>query len=441
VATKVDLGIAISSHRAVSAPTVMAFERLRIAQLLGQIPFQYSLNLYIGDALISRSRSQACTKFLEDTEVPYMLFMDDDIIFNPEDVTKIYESLKTNRYDVIGGIYPVRGASQLSSYGWGGKLLADGKIQNIEYLATGFMGITRKILEKIKDEYKRPENGEKLFICNPNDWSRCWPFFEAKAWRGADRKQGGDPIYISEDWDFCEKVRAVGGRVWADTAVQLGHMREHVYTPKDVTDNQIDSARRAELYGPLDHHSELIKSIDTDLHEFFGITLQAAQDRIKTAIPDLAREYNGGKDLTKSKTVLYDTASLNYHNVYFQERVSPLAGMKGLQILDIGCGMGTAAFILEEQGNDVVGYDIHSKAIEFCNWKKKKYELDGTFTTELPDVSKFDIIVSIGVIQTVKDLDKFLAPLKMITLSMFNILVAPVFLRQWQNQSLISIWA
>jgi len=408
----IDLTLAICSHRQVTAPTVACLEHLRIDQLLGRVPFTYKLDLFIGDALISRARSQACSKFLEDTRIPYMLFIDDDIIFNPVDVVRVYEDLKSGKYDVIGGIYPVRGASQLSSYGWSGRLAMDGEIQNVEYLATGFMGITRDILEKLKKEYINPETKRKLFLCNPNDWARCYNFFEAKGWDSTFRGRQGDSLYISEDWDFCDKVRAIGGKIFADTSVQLGHMREQIFTPQDVNQTQMHAEMNQFTYQSVNHHSELIKSVDTDLSEFCNIPLEEAQGKMKRARVLLANEWNKKKQTVKeyyknNENILFDNASENYNLDYFRTKISDLIHVRKAKILEIGCGVGTTTFVLSEQENEVTGYDPNLKCIEFCKWKKKKYKLNGKFTSVMPALGEFDIIAMVNVLPYIKDLRGF----------------------------------
>ena len=35
--------------------------------------------------------------------------------------------------------------------------------------------------------------------------------------------------YMSEDWNFCENWRDLGGKVWLDTKVQLGHTGSYMY--------------------------------------------------------------------------------------------------------------------------------------------------------------------------------------------------------------------
>ena len=257
-----------------------------------------------------------------------MLFVDDDITFSPEDVGKILNHLK-NGYDIIGGIYAVRGASQLSSYGWGGKLDVDGKVHEIEYLSTGFMGISRRALEKIKAELKLPE-------LNKNDWSRSFPFFECgrclntdeftktlgdmfktppsdkfvKRWlkfSGFRTRERGDSIYISEDWDFCDKARLCGIKIYADTSVQVGHMREQIFTPENVLGVQQQQWRERTIHGAQTNQMNLMQKIDEDLSEFLAQPINRIREQMNTAQKDLAEQWDdsGEKFYEKNTTYLF----------------------------------------------------------------------------------------------------------------------------------------
>lgn len=372
-----------------------------------QLGFTYNVGLFVGDALLCRARSQACTKFLEESQTPYFLFLDDDIAFEPEHIVKIYRHLSSSQYDLIGGIYPVRGASQLSSYGWGGQLTADGKIYEIEFLATGFMGISRRLLEKMVKELPLP-------ILNEHDWARCYPFFECG--RFENRERGGVPIYISEDWNFCLKARKVGVKVYADTSIQIDHLRENLFSVKDVVTNQQKAAIDATLYGAMNHHFQLMQKVNDDLADFFHMAPARVQEAIEHGQERLAKEWEEWKgepeDFYKDNaTSLFDLAVFNQQNYYFEQRLGALIQLRQQKILDIGSGLGTAVFVLSEQDNDVTGFEINKKALAFANFKKDKHKLKGNFINEKPDYSQFDIIIAIDTLEHIRDLHGFLLEL------------------------------
>lgn len=194
--------LSICSYGDIRAQTLVSIEDLRL-----RYP-RFQLRTRIGDALIGRARSVSATEFLNDTKEPYLLFLDGDIVFRPEDVGKILGHLEGG-YDLVGGCYAVKDGSQLSSQGKGGKPLElDGSLQEIDYLATGFMGISRRLLEKMVKELSLP-------LLHKEEWCECYPFFESG-------RCGS--IYISEDWDFCDKAKKVGVTPYLDTSVWLTHM-------------------------------------------------------------------------------------------------------------------------------------------------------------------------------------------------------------------------
>lgn len=425
--------VTLVTHRNLTAHTADSLEKLRLNN-----PIPWTLAICSGDALIGRGRSIACTNFLEmQIEIPYMLFIDEDIVFTPDDINRIYTRLEEG-YDVVGGIYAVRGASQLSSYGWDGTIEVDGQVAEIEYLATGFMGISRKILEKMRDELELP-------LLNQNDWAKCHPFFEGGrcfTYKAIQEKFGkvfkhvpsdktihalckqlgvyvrdrGDNIYISEDWDFCDKVRAVGGKVYVDTMVQVGHLRENVYYPKDVFEIQQKAKLEQTVYAPVNKHIDLAKTLPQDLQEFLGWSpskIDAHLQDAQKALADKWKLHSGStEDFYKdNEGYLFDLTLFNMQKNYYTDRLGQLMGVTNKQILDIGCGIGTNVFILSDQGNEVTGWDINQRVIDFCEFRKRKHGLKGTFSTEKPDYSKFDLITAIDVLEHIEDLKGFLADL------------------------------
>ena len=201
----------------IKAQTAWCVEK---SHLRGLNVFMWGING--GDALIGRTRSVAASNFLEQGPAEYMIFLDSDIVFEPEDLHRLHQNLQKG-FDLIGGCYVVKDGSQLASYGWNGQVKLDGTIQEIEYLATGFMGISKKLLAKIRDELNLP-------LLHQNEAAtKCWPFFESGA---RDRPEGR--IYISEDWHFCDLARKVGVKSHLDTAIRLGHIGTYGWCMDDL---------------------------------------------------------------------------------------------------------------------------------------------------------------------------------------------------------------
>lgn len=212
-----DLSIWCCCYRDIKSETVQCLEYFR-----RQTKLDYTFNIISGDALIGRVRSMAATQFIEKSSSSFMLFIDDDIIFRPEDIEKIYQNMKDG-YEVIGGCYSTRDGQFLAQSNMDKDIIFNNDIHEIEYVSTGFLGITKNVLEQIIKKCN-------LSLLHEDSWIKNYPFFESGQF-------SQEKIYISEDWDFCNKVRKAGFKVYIDTSIQLGHIGEKIYIIKDVQEH------------------------------------------------------------------------------------------------------------------------------------------------------------------------------------------------------------
>ncbi len=190
-----------------------------------------------GDALISRARSTEATDFMEHGDSDYMVFLDSDIVFRPEDLKLLSDDLHEG-YDLIAGAYPCRSGTQLSSHWWDGKCpVGELGIYEAQFISTGFMGISKKLLKRMVKELKLP-------ALHPNDAGRSYPFFASRSgWVETPDQYGAQDIWISEDWYFCELAREVGVKSYLDTRIQLQHQGTKIMTFQDVETHQLGLLR------------------------------------------------------------------------------------------------------------------------------------------------------------------------------------------------------
>lgn len=235
-----DLAIYTCSHRYIDAATCSSMEIFRLNSKIN-----YLWLILTGDALIGRARSICCSKFLQSykekrvSSAPYMLFLDDDILFKPDDIHRIYRDLKAGN-DLVGGCYPVKDGKELSSAGYGEEVAFDGKLIDCRYVATGFMGISARLIEKMVKELKMTHWNEKaepasMPLLHKGIWCECYPFFEN--YGKADSPFG--PIWLSEDYEFCEKAIKVGIQPKLDTGIQLSHVGLKIYSFNDVVQSHL----------------------------------------------------------------------------------------------------------------------------------------------------------------------------------------------------------
>jgi|GEM_PF-7011872 len=67
---------------------------------------------------------------------------------------------------------------------------------------------------------------------------------------------GNDPVlgtrrYMTEDWQFCMRSRALGFRVWADTRIDLNHIGTAVFPLQSEIDRLELAKENAELRAQL----------------------------------------------------------------------------------------------------------------------------------------------------------------------------------------------
>ena len=206
-----------------------------------------------GDALITRSRSIMATHFLEHGLSNYMIFLDSDIVFDPWHLKLLSDDLKEG-YDIVGGMYPVRAGTDNSSRFYSDNPLKEGDVlgvREIQFLSTGFMGISKYALTKMVKEYRYPDGSSMPLLHAETEWARSYPFFESlRGYVQTITPNEKSWIWLSEDWDFCEKARGVGIKVYADMRIQLGHNAVNTVTFDDVRRHKME--KLAESQAPAE---------------------------------------------------------------------------------------------------------------------------------------------------------------------------------------------
>ena len=178
------------------------------------------------ESLISRARNAAVAHFLEDKENTHLLFIDSDIIFEPEDVLKLLKSGK----EVIAGIYPKKyitwerlknnPEAERVDFPVGGNIkMTEDNFLEMDYLPTGFLLISRTAIEKIikqHPELKYRNDIDGYMSAGDN----FYDLFKVGIRNG---------IYESEDWGFCSLWKEAGGKVLIHPEVNVKHVGWHEY--------------------------------------------------------------------------------------------------------------------------------------------------------------------------------------------------------------------
>ena len=193
----------------------------------------FSLDCIYFESLIARARNAAAANFLNQPECDYMLFIDSDISFEPEDVFKLLKSDK----DLISGLYPKKyiNSSKVKLLAQQGpEMIKDNyeqlctdfateisyvnevnEIEEVQYAATGFMLFKKRVFNQIirsvpNIKYDNDIDGYASYGDNFYDFFPCRVNAETKK-------------YESEDYGFCNLYKSIGGKIYVNTKCNLTH--------------------------------------------------------------------------------------------------------------------------------------------------------------------------------------------------------------------------
>jgi hypothetical protein len=211
--------------------------------------FKFDVDVFFckNDSLVSRARNNLIAKAMSDPKTTHMMFIDNDITWNPIDVLKLIISEKP----IIGGAYP------LKAYKWdklinpnviqglidkknnsilkdmitdtemikfnsvnynvnylSNNLQVEGNIAKIRHLATGFMMIQRVVIEKMFKAFPSTKFTDDINFLEPHENEFAYALFDCGVEEGH---------YFSEDWMFCERWTKMGGSIYLDVTINLVH--------------------------------------------------------------------------------------------------------------------------------------------------------------------------------------------------------------------------
>lgn len=216
------------------------------------ITFQHCFMM--NESLIDRARNGLVHEFMTKSDADYLLFIDADIQFRPEDVLAMMSYEK----GIICGPYPkkhinwpmiiesvkvgIENPAELENlvgeYVFT-PLEPNPKIEEIIKVAeagTGLMLIHRSVFEKLKEAF--PENN---YLSDHS--SDVYSGIEKKMY-AFFRTDIVDNRYLSEDYYFCRKWREIGGDVWLFPWAQTSHYGTFGF--KGSVGHLIDTLRKIE---------------------------------------------------------------------------------------------------------------------------------------------------------------------------------------------------
>jgi hypothetical protein len=212
---------------------------LKLVQLAAGGEFDLDVVLLGGDSLITRSRSVLVSRFLDNPRATHLMFIDADIAFEPDQFLRLLRLDK----EFAAGAYPLKqidwralparavageplaaaGLSYVGQICAGAELRLEGGFATAKYVGTGFQLIKRAVFEKMVSAHPELKFASVHTLTNekPNS-DNLYALFEC----AIDPESG---VYLSEDYAFCRRWRALGGEIWLDLESRLTHAGMSTY--------------------------------------------------------------------------------------------------------------------------------------------------------------------------------------------------------------------
>jgi hypothetical protein len=93
-------------------------------------------------------------------------------------------------------------------------------LTRVRHLATGFMMIQRKVIEKMSEAFPSTKYIDDVNFLSEEENRYAFSLFDCSVEEGH---------FYSEDWLFCERWGKMGGDIWIDISIQLSHQGTENY--------------------------------------------------------------------------------------------------------------------------------------------------------------------------------------------------------------------
>jgi hypothetical protein len=186
----------------------------------------------------------------------------------------------------------------------------DGGLIEILYAGAGFLHIRR-------DVYLTIQNLQRLLMCNERFRSPMIPFFHSMVHPIEDGHW-----YLAEDYAFCQRARASGFKIMADTTIRLWHVGNHSFGWED--------AGRS-----LDRYDTYVLNLGPE---------PEPPDEVKRTLDELARDFAWPANKPSAPSTLVQNSPPPTTTEFISRCVSNNARL----ILELGAGSGRATMIIAD---------------------------------------------------------------------------------------------
>jgi hypothetical protein len=211
-----------------------------------------SVHYLPNDSLITRARNNLTDMFMhgwenQSSENDFMLWIDGDVIFSPNDVVQMVSIMADPQYDILAAPYSRKGihldrVAEAARANWPPeRILSVAGDPNVNWITvpvsvtepqplleagTGFLLIRRKVYEQMRDQMPELTYNRTRDEANTYGRDTCVAYFQ-------DGIEPEGRTFISEDWFFCRNWIKLGGTIFGCMWIKTGHIGTYTY-PMDM---------------------------------------------------------------------------------------------------------------------------------------------------------------------------------------------------------------
>jgi hypothetical protein len=180
---------------------------VRTTTLLAQRGVRCEIRFEIGNSLVADARNKLVAHFLASAATD-LLFIDADISWKAEDLAR----LLAHAEPVVAGVYQRKSRAKVDfAVKFGPTIARDASgLIEVERVGTGFLRLRRDCLQALV----AANPGLKLRNPQRPGDPNLYALFDTSIVDGQ---------YVGEDFSFCDRWRALGGKVFIDPAIELAH--------------------------------------------------------------------------------------------------------------------------------------------------------------------------------------------------------------------------
>jgi len=196
----------------------LAVSLARFAQQAAAHGIELHIGSICGCSVVSRARNLLAQDLLE-SKCDYLMFIDSDINFEPEDVFRLMAWGTDPKKGIVAAVPRTRSETKTYianlDHDENNQLTMNNMgLVSAKRVATAFMLVRREVFEQMSAAH--PE----------------WNYYDTRSNRMLNAMFDflvTDEGYIGEDFLFCDRARELGFEVWIDPTISLGHMGVQEY--------------------------------------------------------------------------------------------------------------------------------------------------------------------------------------------------------------------